>query len=172
MNKVASGELDTYSFTDLSKGKFVAVYAQDPEENCGLPFWIGKVHELQPPIAEKDSDDEDITEEDLEGSVTIHECIQTKKTTGEGTKSYVDHNEHGKKQRGKSKTATKKVLTRVAIDQIAYKFDELTKGKQIKVQDQKWIAYQCEIAARLRLYDCPGVIKFNDMLKIKTLPMD
>ena len=77
MNKVASGELDTYLFTDLSKGKFVAVYAQDPEENCGLPFWIGKVHELQPPIAEKDSDDEDITEEDLEGSVTIHECIQS-----------------------------------------------------------------------------------------------
>ena len=102
----------------------------------------------------------------------IHECIQTNKTTGEGTKSYVEHNEHGQKQRGKSKTATKKVLTRVAIDQIAYKFDELTKGKQIKVQDQKWIAYQCEIAARLRLYDCPGVIKFNGMLKIKTLPMD
>ena len=172
MNKVASGELDTYLFTDLSKGKFVAVYAQDPEENFGLPFWIGKVHELHPPIAENDSDDDDITEEDLEGSVTIHECIQTKKTTGEGTKSYVEHNEHGKKQRGKSKTTTKKVLTRVAIDQIAYKFDDLTKGKQIKVQDQKWIAYQCEIAARLRLYDCPGVIKFNDMLKIKTLPMD
>ena len=72
----------------------------------------------------------------------------------------------------KSKTTTKKVLTRVAIDQIAYKFDALTKSKQIKVQDQKWIAYQCEIAARLWLYDCPGVIKFNDMLKIKTLPMD
>ena len=103
MNKVASGELDTYSFNDLSKGKFVAVYAQDPEENCGLPFWIGKVHELQPPIAENDSDDDDITEEDLEGSVIIHECIQTKKTTGEGTKSYVEHNEHGKKQREKSK---------------------------------------------------------------------
>ena len=79
MNKVASGELDTYLFTDLSKGKFVAVYAQDPEENCGLPFWIGKVHELQPPIAENDSDDDDITEEDLEGSVIIHECIQTAK---------------------------------------------------------------------------------------------
>ena len=82
MNKVASGELDTYLFTDLSKGKFVAVYAQDPEENFGLPFWIGKVHELHPPIAENDSDDDDITEQDLEGSVTIHECIQTAKNTG------------------------------------------------------------------------------------------
>ena len=172
MNKVASGELDTYLFTDLSKGKFVAVYAQDPEENFGLPFWIGKVHELHPPIAENDSDDDDITEEDLEGSVTIHECIQTAKSTGEGTKAYVEHNEHGQKQRGKRKTATKKVLTRVAINQIAYKFDDLTKGKQIRVQDQKWIAYQCEIAARLQLYDCPGVMKFNDMLKIKTLPMN
>ena len=116
MNKVASGELDTYSFNDLSKGNFVAVYAQDPEENCGLPFWIGKVHELQPPIAENDSDDDDITEDDLEGSVIIHECIQTNTTTGERSKCYVEHKEHGQKQKGKRETATKKVQTKVAND--------------------------------------------------------
>ena len=171
-NMVASGQLDTYLFTDIFKGKFVAVFAQDPEENFGLPFWIGKVHDIRPPVEENDSDSDEISEEDVEGRVIIHEYIQKEKTQGEGSTSYVEHNEHGLKQRGSRKTATKKVLTRVAIDQIAYKFDSLTKQNQIRVQDQKWIAYQCEIAARLRLYDCPGVMKFNDMLKIKTLPMD
>ena len=150
----------------------MAVYAQDPDENFGLPFWIGKIHDLRPPIEENESDSDEANKEDVEGGVNIHEYIQKGKNTGEGSNSYVEHNEHGPKQKGSRKTTTKKVLTRVAIDQIAYKFDSLTKQNQIRILDQKWIAYQCEIAARLRLYDCPGVIKFNDMLKLKTLPMD
>ena len=84
---VASGQLDTYLFTDIFKGKFVAVFAQDPEENFGLPFWIGKVHDIRPPVEENDSDSEETSEEDVEGRVTIHEYIQKEKTQGEGSTS-------------------------------------------------------------------------------------
>ena len=56
------------------------MYAQDPDENFGLPFWIGKIHDLRPPIEENDSDSDEVNKEDVKGccvrSIVVSEAVR------------------------------------------------------------------------------------------------
>ena len=61
-------------------------------------------------------------------------------------------------------------MNEVGMEQIAYTFDALTLQNGIRKEDKKWISYQCEVACRQKIYDCPGVEMFNKELKIKHMP--
>ena len=76
-----------YASGQLSKGDFVAVMTADPEENFGLPFWIGKVVKVVRASPDEDEDgvdsaDEDDEDEEAGFAAIIHEYEQKRISTG------------------------------------------------------------------------------------------
>ena len=118
------------------------------------------------------SDEESDEEDDMfaHGTVQFHGYVQTVKANEEPSGKYEPHLEHGAKKKGKSSTTSKKVVTDVPLNQVAYIFDSLTAGKTILKKDKLWISYYCEVAKRQATFECTGVEKFNDELGLKHMP--
>ena len=108
-----------------------AIFANNPEENHGYTFWIGKVLTTTGP-KEIESDKED-EEDDIfaHGTVQVHGYVQTVKSNGEPSGKYEPHLTHGAKKKGRSTTMSKKVITDVHLNQVAYIFDSLATQKTI-----------------------------------------
>ena len=172
-NAVYDG-LHIYKVEDIIKGYFAAVYATDIAENGGLPFWIGKVNcTMEERDAETDAFDDSTDDGDTTWNVKIEEYSQQQK--GKGAKAqwsgvYKPLKVHGaQKQRSKA-TSAKAVYTTVPIEQVAYIFEELTLAGMLNKTTKEWVSFRCEVASRLREYDCPGVAEFNESCGYKMMP--
>ena len=172
-NAVFEG-LHVYKVEDIIKRHFAAVYAIDIEENAGLPFWIGKVNcTIEASEAVTDEFDESIDNGDTQWHVKIEEYIQQQK--GKGAKAqwsgiYKPLKVHGAQKQKSKATAAKAVYTTVPIEQVAYIFEELTLAGMLNKTTKEWVSFRCEIASRLRVYDCPGVAEFNKVCGYKMMP--
>ena len=163
-------EPEVFDCAAVTKGKMCAIFANNIDENLGYPFWIGKVLTTTAPkeIGSEESDEED--DMFAHGTVQFHGYVQTVKANEEPSGKYEPHLEHGAKKKGRSSTTSKKVVTDVPLNQVAYIFDSLTAGKTILKKDKLWISYYCEVAKRQATFECPGVEKFNDELGLKHMP--
>lgn len=172
-NAVING-LTEYEPQQLEKTKFVAIFTEDPSDNHGLPFWIGKVHSI---VNQEDEEDD---EEVAAGSEGIGRIVKAKiaewvmQTKGEElTGKYVAYTTHGgKRKRASATTSAQQQYQEVPINQICFQFDSLTAGKMIMKADKNMIAFNCEVALRTRTYDLPGVEAFNTAEGYKTMPLE
>ena len=78
---------------EIAKKSIVAVYAEEDEDNHGLPFFLGKVVNAfdkneRDGDADEDDDESDNAPEYL---VELHEYIQTENNAGEPTEKYKLH---------------------------------------------------------------------------------
>ena len=94
--------LDQFSPEEIKKNSIIALYANEAEDNNGLPFFLGKVLRVFNKNEENDDDDVDEGQSDQKAPkyvVKIHEYIQTK-INEQPTGKYQLHNEHGEKKKG------------------------------------------------------------------------
>lgn len=166
--------MTAYEVEEVIKGNFVAVYSTDPDENQGLPFWIGRVHSTE---ATNDEDDEESDGDDVpitsEWMVKVEEYTQTKitkKAKGRWTGVYRPLKVHGPKKGKSAATSAKAVYTAVPIEQIAYVFTNLSSSGTMSKDVKDWVSFRCEVAVRLRAFDCPGFEDFNEACGHKTMP--
>ena len=166
--------ITTYEIGEVAKGKFAAVYAIDEDDNQGLPFWIGRIHSTEASHGDEDEDDdEEGGLETTEWMVKIEEYSQTqnsKNAKGKWSGIYHPLKVHGAKKAKSSTTSAKAVYTTVPIEQIAYIFDKLSASGAMSKNVKDWVAFRCEVAARLRAFECPGFEAFNDACGHKTMP--
>ena len=115
--------LGQISHEEIKKNSIIAVYAEDDEDNHGLPFFLGKVLSVSNKNEKERDDDEDDDESDEapEYLVEIHEYIQTENNDGEPSGKYQLHNVDGerKKLKGSKATTAKADTSKVPIGQIA-----------------------------------------------------
>ena len=164
--------VQVYKYDAITTGQFCAVFATEDDENFGYPFWIGKVVSTEDANDDEASSNDDESNDFPHGLAKIHDYRQQANSKGEPNGKYMPHLAHGAKKGKSSATTAKKVTNDVGLEQIAYVFDGLTSGKTIPMTAKKEIAFYCEVAKRQKAYDCPGVEKFNNELKLKYMPMD
>ena len=82
---------------------------------------------------------------------------------------YILHNEHGEKKRGSKTTKSKAVTSEVEIAQIAFLIESMNKEKSIPNPTMKLLSFNCEVAARTKIFVCPGWHKFAIDLGLKPL---
>jgi len=90
-----------FSHEEIKKNSIIALYANEPEDNNGLPFFLGKVLRVFNKNEKDDDDDDDEGQSDQKAPeyvVKIHEYIQTE-INEQPTGKYQLHNEHGEKKR-------------------------------------------------------------------------
>ena len=165
-------QVQVYKYDAITAGQFCAVFATEDDENFGYPFWIGKVVSTEDANDDEASSNDDESDDFPHGLVKIHDYRQQENSKGEPTGKYMPHLAHGAKKANSSATTARKVTNDVGLEQVAYVFDGLTSAKTIPVAAKKEIAFYCEVAKRQKAYDCPGVEKFNNELKLKYMPMD
>ena len=69
-----------FSHEEIEKNSIIALYANEPEDNNGLPFFLGKVLRVFNKNEENDDDDDDEGQSDQKAPeyvVKLHEYIQT-----------------------------------------------------------------------------------------------
>jgi len=158
------------------KNKFAAVYARSDEDNLGLPFWIGKIADVDLQYEDQVEEDDDESGADPYPAVKIAEFNQETKPAEDGgelmTGKYIPHAAHGDVVRGSTRTKAVQQYTWVPMTQVAWIFDGLTAGKKIKQKDQSYIAHQCEVAWKTDYeYPSEGAVRaYNATLGFKTLP--
>ena len=87
--------LDQFSHEEIKKNSIIALYANEKEDNNGLPFFLGKVLRVFNKNEKDDDDDDDgQSDEAPEYYVGIYEYIQTE-INGQPTGKYILYNEHG-----------------------------------------------------------------------------
>ena len=71
--------LDQFSHEEIKKNSIIALYANEPEDNNGLPFFLGKVLRVFNKNEKDDDDDDDgqSHQKAPEYLVELHEYIQT-----------------------------------------------------------------------------------------------
>ena len=163
--------LDQFSHEEIKKNSIIALYANEPQDNNGLPFFLGKVLRVFNKN-EKDDDDDDHDGQSHQKApeyvVELHEYIQTE-VNEQPTGKYILHNEHGEKRRGSKSTKSKAVTSEVEIAQIAFLIESMNKDKSIPIPTMKLLSFNCEVAARREIFVCPGWHKFAIDLGLKPL---
>ena len=76
-NAVKDG-ITYYKYENIKKNHFVAVATEDPSDNWGLPFWLGKVVQKKEQCPELRAEDHS-EEEDLEDGVLVEEYAQSQR---------------------------------------------------------------------------------------------
>lgn len=158
---------------DLTKGNMLAVYTDVPKDNFGLPFWLGKLIQIERPPRGGDGDEsaEESGEEEY-GRVKVLEYNQRGSREDVGTGKYDPHLTAAAPARGGQKKVSPKQVTRwLSAASVAYSFGPLTKDGSIRKKDLGEIAYKCEIAGKCQdgVPLC-GVEELNTSLGFKTLP--
>ena len=168
-NAVREG-LSEFSSDEIKKGNFVAVYACDDLENCGLPFWIGKVVQVQPHVDSGDDEDDGGGKVGEMHDVKVEEFRQQNSKRAAGR--YEPNVVSGAKRRGKGTTTAKKVTNLIPLAQICHIFESLTSSKTIPAKEKDWIAFNCEVAARTRAFDISelAIQQLNEDCGFKTMP--
>ena len=163
--------LNQFSHEEIKRNSIIALYANEPEDNNGLPFFLGKVLRVLNKNEKDDDDDDDDGQSDEKAPeywVEIHEYIQTE-VNDQPTAKYIPHNEHGETKRGSKSTKAKAVITQVEIAQIALSIEKMNKDKTIPNATIKLLSFNCEVAARTKIFVCPGWHKFAIDLGLKPL---
>ena len=161
-----------FSHGEIKKNSIIALYANEVQDNNGLPFFLGKVLRVFNKNEKPDDDDDDDGQSDEEAPeyyVEIHEYIQTE-INGQPTGKYILHNEHGEKKRGSKATKAKAVTSEVEIAQIAYLIEKMNSDKSLPKNTMKLLSFNCEVAARTKIFVCPGWHKFAIDLGLKPMP--
>jgi hypothetical protein len=164
--------LDQFSPEEIKKNSIIALYANEAEDNNGLPFFLGKVLRVFNKNEENDDDDDDEGQSDQKAPeyvVKLHEYIQTE-VNQQPTGKYIAHNRHGEKKKGSKTTKSEAVTSEVEIAQIAFLFESLNKDKSIPNPAMKLLSFNCEVAARRDIFVCPGWHKFAIDLGLKPMP--
>ena len=164
--------LDQFSPEEIKKNSIIALYANEAEDNNGLPFFLGKVLRVFNKNEENDDDDVDEGQSDQKAPkyvVKIHEYIQAE-IKEQPTGKYQLHIEHGEKKKGSKTTKSKAVTSEVEIAQIAFLIESLNKEKSIPNATMKLLSFNCEVAARRDIFVCPGWHKFAIDLGLKPMP--
>ena len=164
--------LNQFSHEEIKKNSIIALYANEPEDNNGLPFFHGKVLRVFNKNEENDDDDDDEGQSDQNAPkyvVKIHEYIQTE-INEQPTGKYQLHIEHGEKIKGSKRTKSKPVTSEVEIAQISFLIESLNKEKSIPNPTMKLLSFNCEVAARRDIFVCPGRHKFAIDLGLKPMP--
>jgi hypothetical protein len=165
--------LNQFLHEEIKKNSIIALYANEPEDNNGLPFFLGKVLRVFNKNEKNDDDDDDDEGQSDQKApkyvVKIHEYIQTK-INDQPTGKYQLHIEHGEKIRGSRSTKSKAVTSEVEIAQIAFLIESMNKEKTIPNPPMKLLSFNCEVAARREIFVCPGWHKFAIDLGLKPMP--
>ena len=93
--------LSQFLHEEIKKNSIIALYANEVQDNNGLPFFLGKVLRVFNKNEENDDDDVDEGQSDQKAPkyvVKIHEYIQTE-INGQPTGKYILHNEHGERKK-------------------------------------------------------------------------
>ena len=164
--------LNQFSHEEIEKNSIIALYANEDLDNKGLPFFLGKVLRVFNKN-EKDDDDDDDDGQSDEGApeyyLEIHEYIQTeinKRPTGK----HILHNGHGETKKGSKSTKAKAVITQVEIAQIGFLIEKMNSDKSIPKNTMKLLSFNCEVAARRKIFVCPGWRKFALDLGLWPMP--
>ena len=168
----------TYSPTEVKRNEFVAICSEDPTENEGLPFWLGKVEKVESCVVNDDSsgsDDEDIPLDELPKKakasvqVKVKEFVQVNKAKRGNNVKNSDRTYHEAKPAADSRA--KSVYNWVPLDSIMYKFPKLTQSKSIPKEDANWIVCTAEIWLKSSTCVQPvGVEKMNSEMGFKMVP--
>ena len=75
-----------------------------------------------------------------------------------------------REKRGSKTTKSKAVTSEVEIGQIAFLIESMNKEKFIPNPTMKSLSFNCEVAARRKIFKCPGWRKFALELGLKPLP--
>ena len=158
-----------FSHGEIKKNSIIALYANEPEDNNGLPFFLGKVLPVFNKNEKNDDDEGQSDQKAPEYVVKIHEYMQTE-INEQPTGKYQLHIEHGEKKKGSKSTKSKPVTSEVEIAQIAFLIESLNKEKSIPNPTMKLLSFNCEVAARRDIFVCPGWHKFAIDLGLKPMP--
>ena len=161
--------LSQFSYKEIKKNSVVALYANEPQDNHGLPFFLRKVLCIFNKNKNYDDDNNNKGQSDQKAPkyvVQIHEYIQTR-INEQPTGKYILHNGHGEKQRGSKSTKSKAVISEVTIAQIAFLIEPMNKEKSIPNPTMKLLSFNCKVAACCKILVCPGWHKFAINLGLK-----
>ena len=161
--------LNQFSHEEIEKNSIIALYANEAEDNNGLPFFLGKVLRVFNKNEENDDDEGQSDQKAPEYVVKIHEYIQTE-INEQPTGKYQLHNAHGEKKKGSKTTKSKAVTSEVEIAQIAFLIESLNKDKSIPNPTMKLLSFNCEVAACREIFECPEWHKFAEDLGLSPLP--
>ena len=146
---------------DIKKNSIIALYADEKEDNNGLPFFLRKVLRVFNKNEKDDDADEDGEESDEapEYLVDIHEYIQTK-INGQPSGKYIPHNEHGEAKKGSKTTKAKAVTVKVEIAQSAFLLEKMNNDESLPNPTMKLLSFNCKVAAHREIFKCTGRRKF------------
>ena len=161
--------LDQFSPEEIKKNSIIALYANEVQDNNGLPFFLGKVLRVFNKNEKNDDDEGQSDQKAPEYVVKLHEYIQTE-VNQQPTGKYIAHNRHGEKKKGSKSTKSKAVTSEVEIAQIAFLIESMNKDKSIPNPTMKLLSFNCEVAARRDIFVCPGWHKFAIDLGLKPMP--
>ena len=150
--------LSQFSHEEIKKNSVIALYANEKEDNNGLPFFLGKVLRVFNKNEKDDDDDEDDKESDEapEYLVEIHEYIQTE-IHGQPTGNTYFITSMGRKKRIREPQQPRRPVTsKVELGQIAFLIDKMNKDKSLPNPTMKTLSFNCEVAARREIFKCPG----------------
>ena len=171
-NAVRDG-LSSFSSEQVQKSKFVAMYTDQPDDNFGLPFWIGKVKELVVGDDTMDGGADASGSNEVLTHVKVAEHIQEKKQ-GRPTGRYLPYvsTSGSTTQKGRgSKRSSTQIYSTHELSQVCWVFDKLTEGKLVPAKEKNWIAFNCEVAEKTKSVLVVGVEAFNTACGYKTVPM-
>ena len=158
-----------FSHEEIEKNSIIALYANEAEDNNGLPFFLGKLMRVFNKNEENDDDEGQSDQKAPEYVVKIHEYIETK-INEQPTGKYQLHIERGEKIKGSKRTKSKPVTSEVEIAQIAFLIESLNKEKSIPNPTMKLLSFNYEVAARRDIFVCPGWHKFAIDLGLEPMP--
>ena len=171
-NAVKDG-ITYYEYENIKKNHFVAVATEDPSDNWGLPFWLGKVVQKKEQCTELRAEDHS-EEEELEDGVLVEEYAQSQRNpvaAGKGKNQTRTYEVRVEAAAAGKKRATKALRTWIPTTAILYQFEKLTSNKSIMKEDANFVAYNAEIMLKV---DCDvnpvGVAELNAELGYKMLP--
>ena len=74
-----------------------------------------------------------------------------------------------REKKGSKATKAKAVTSQVEIAQIAYLIEKMNSDKSSPKNTMKLLSFNCEVAARTKIFECPGWHKFGIDLGLKPL---
>ena len=88
----------------------------------------------------------------------------------ENTYIYICHNEHGETKKCSKATTAKAVTLKVETGQVALLIDKMNTDKSLPNPKISFLSFSCEVAARRKIFKCPGWCKFALDLGLSPLP--
>ena len=179
VNGISNG-VTALDISEAKKNRFAAIYTDNPTDNGGCPFWIGKILEADSEhhFAEEsatDCDDDSADEESgtIEEGIKVHEYeVENKgKNPSKDQRQYTPVYEEGPKRRKSTSTAARPVTTWTPLGTVGWIFDKLNTNGKIPKKDLDWIAFACEIAHRTEYHKCCGVEAFNTANGFDNIPI-